>query len=161
MGIFTSIPKLEQTPFLYGLVFETIPVWKQVPVSIWWSPYRNREPCHQAPHMEMGLAYFHIGICLSPFPYGDHHMETGTCFIVLPIWKQGYPYGNGDLQGMCQFPFPYGNRRMETGSYFIRFPIWKQGSPYGNGYPRFHMVIPGHSKVLEYCTIFEERCCRR
>jgi hypothetical protein len=115
------------------------------------------------PCMEMGLARFHMhmGICLSPFPYGDHHMETGTCFIVLPIWKRGYPYGNGDLQAMCLSPFPYGDPHIETGSRFIRLPKWKQGSPYGIGYPHFHMVIPGQSKVLEYFTIFEARCCRR
>jgi len=67
--------------------------------------------------MEMGLACFHLGICLSPFPYGDHHMETGTWFIVFPIWKWGYPHENGDTH-------------MEMG-------IYK-----GCVYPRFHMVIP-------------------
>jgi hypothetical protein len=47
--------------------------------------------------METGIHPFHMGMFLSPFPYGNHHMETGNCFIQLPIWKQGSPYGNGDL----------------------------------------------------------------
>jgi hypothetical protein len=83
--------------------------------------------------METGIPPFHMGMFLSPFPYGDHHMETGNRFIQLPIWKQGSPYGNGDFQGMCKSPFPYGDRRMETGSRFIQLPIWKWGFPYGNG----------------------------
>ena len=141
-GDFYLNPQIETNSTWKRVSDWTIPVWKRVPISIWWSPYRNGEPCHQAPHMEIGLACFHMGICLSPFPYGDHHMETGTCFIVLPIWKWGFPYGNGDLQGMCLSPFPHGDRRMETGSCFIGFPIWKRGSPYGNEYPCFHMVIP-------------------
>ena len=81
--------------------------------------------------METGIPPFHMGMFLSPFPYGDHHMETGNRFIQLPIWKQGSPYGNGDFQGMCKSPFPYGDRRMETGSRFIQLPIWKWGFPYG------------------------------
>jgi hypothetical protein len=68
--------------------------------------------------METGIHPFHMGMFLSPFPYGDHHMETGNHFIQLPIWKQGSPYGNGDFQGMHKSPFsiwqsPNGNGAME------------------------------------------------
>ncbi len=77
----------------------TVPVWKWVPVSIWRFPYRNGEQCHQAPHMEMGLVRFHMEMCLSPFPYGDHHLDTrGTHGHVkttipisiwgIPVWKR-------------------------------------------------------------------------
>jgi hypothetical protein len=141
-GDFYLNPQMETNSIWKRVSDWTVPVWKQLPVSIRGSQYRKKEPCHQTPHMEMGLAHFHMGMCLTPFPYDDRHMEMGTCFIVLPIWKRGFPYGNRDLPGMRLSPFPYGDRRMETGSCFIGFPLWKRGFSYGNGYPHFYMVIP-------------------
>ena len=82
----------------------TVPVRKRGPDSIRGSPYRNGYPFHLLSHMETGIHPFHMGMFLSPFPYGDHHMETGSRFIQLPIWKRGFPYGNGDWAGKLQFP---------------------------------------------------------
>jgi hypothetical protein len=67
----------------------TVPVRKRGPVSIRGSPYRNGYPFHLLPHMETGIHPFHMGMFLSPFPYGYHHMETGNRFIQLPIWERG------------------------------------------------------------------------
>ena len=80
----------------------TVPVRKRGPVSIRGSPYRNGYPFHLLPHMETGIHPFHMGMFLSPFPYGDHHMETGNRFIQLPVWKQGSPNGNWDFQASAR-----------------------------------------------------------
>jgi hypothetical protein len=88
-GDFYLNPQMETNSIWKWVSDWTVPVWKRVPVSIRGSPYRNGELCHQAPHMEMGLARFHMGMCLSPFPCGDHHMETrvnqGHVKTTLPI----------------------------------------------------------------------------
>ena len=94
-GDFYLNPQMETNSIWKRVSDWTVPVWKRVPISIWGSPYRNGEPCHQAPHMEMGLARFHMGMCLSPFPYGDHHMEArmtqGHVNTTLPISIWGVP----------------------------------------------------------------------
>ena len=99
MVILTSIPKWAQTLFGNGLATEP-------------SPIGNRDPfLYGDPHIEMGICsicfpiwkrgskerlHFHMGMCLSPFPYGNHYMETG-------VVSSGSLYGNGDS------PFPYGD----------------------------------------------------
>ena len=57
-----------------------VPIWKWgaiIPVSIWGFPYGNGEPELFNPHMETVIIHYHIGMCQSPFPYGNTHMVTG------------------------------------------------------------------------------------
>jgi hypothetical protein len=44
-------------------------------VFIWGSLYGNRDLFFLNPRMEMGILHFHMGMCKSPFPYGDPLME--------------------------------------------------------------------------------------
>ena len=100
--------------------------------------------------------HFHMGMCLSSYPFGNHHMEMGSRVSGLPIWKRGFPYGNGDFQGMRKSPFPYGDGdfHMETGSHFIVLPIWKRGFPYGNGDFQFAIWKRG---AISFSSMWKQR----
>jgi hypothetical protein len=66
---------------------------------------------HVHPHMEMGIPHFHMGIRISPFPYGD------PCFH-MGIVSFAYPYGKGDS------PFPYGDWSIPISIQGIPVSIW-------------------------------------
>ena len=87
----------------------TVPVRKRGPVSIRGFPYRNGYPFHLLPHMETGIRPFHMGMCKSPFPYGNHHMETVCVTWRSPKIRSPFPYGES----------PYGNGQGES-----NIPIW-------------------------------------
>jgi hypothetical protein len=113
MVIFPSVPKWKQTLFGNGLVTEP-------------SPFGNGDPFqYRDPHIEMGIhsiwfpiwkwgltkrPHFHMGMCLSPFPYGNHYMETGSHVIGIHM-ETGIPPFH---MGMWLSPFPYGDCHMEN-----------------------------------------------
>jgi hypothetical protein len=89
MVIFWWVPKWKQTLFGNRLVTEP-------------SPFGNGDPFRYGdPHIEMGIRsiwfpiwkwgltkrpHFHMGMCLSPFPYGNHHMEMVQLYPKLVFW---------------------------------------------------------------------------
>ena len=132
MVIFTSIPKRAQTLFGNGLVTEPY-------------PFGNRDRFNGDPHIEMGIhsicfpiwkwgskerLHFHMGMCLSPFPYdGNHHMETRSRVIGLPIWKRGFTLS---IWG-CVYPCFHMVIAMWKRGAVSLCSLWKWGFPYRNG----------------------------
>ncbi len=55
------------------------------PVFIWGSPYGNRDLFILNPCMETGFPHFHMGMCRSPFPYGDPHIEMFLAAKILAM----------------------------------------------------------------------------
>jgi hypothetical protein len=53
------------------------------PISIWGSPVWKRGLVFLHPRIETGIPYLHMGMCQSPFQYGDPQMET---FLVAKIF---------------------------------------------------------------------------
>jgi hypothetical protein len=66
--------------------FEDVPS----PVFIWGSPYGNRDSFILNPCMETGIPHFYMGMCQSPFPYGDPRIEM---FLAAKI------FGNAMVPG--------------------------------------------------------------
>jgi hypothetical protein len=92
--------------------FEDVPS----PVFIWGSPCGNVDSFFFNPRMETGIPHFHMGMCQSPFPYGDPRMEMSSPAkifgdaIVPGAWLNGRP----KLQSPCPYgESPYGNAQAD------------------------------------------------
>ncbi len=92
-----------------------IPVWKRGLV------FSN-------PRMEMGIPHFHMGMCQSPFPYGDPRMETFWRPKFLAIrWRLVHD----SMAGQNYSPrFYTGSPHMETSRQTKKFPFGD--SPFPN-----------------------------
>ena len=123
-----------------GIHSNCFPIWKR----------RSKERLH-----------FHMGMCLSPFPYGNHHMETGSRVIGLPIWKRGFTLSiwgcvyprfhmaiamwNRGAVSLCSI-YGNGDSHIEMG--------WKWESPFLYGDPHFHVVIRHRHFCRRFCHRF-------
>ncbi len=134
---FSLTPKCARSLFGNGLVTELVPIWKRgrvnpclcMGISIW-----KQGAISFDPHMEMRTPHFHMGICHSPFPFGDPRMWSPYGNSLFP-----FPYGDVSIP-VSTWRLPYGNREqilmilhME-----MEFPI----CIWGCVNPRFHMGIP-------------------
>ncbi len=111
------------SPFPYGDA--------SIPVSIWGSPYENRESFLLIPHMETGIFHFHMGMCRIPI------WKRGAIFFI-PHMEKGIPHYH---IGMWQSPVPYGNRPYGNGVPNLLFPIWKLCPPFPYGDPQIHIEL--------------------
>ena len=77
---FWAIKRVPISIILWYPHFHMGSTMKQVPVSIWWSPYGNGDRqipiWKRASPISIWGAWWHG----SPFLYGDHHIEMGTRF---------------------------------------------------------------------------------
>jgi hypothetical protein len=112
-------------------------IMKQIPVTIWGSPYGNG----LSPY---GNGDRHIP-CASPFPYGDPRYHMGIIMKHIPVTIWGSPYGNGDRQISCASPFPYGDPRYHMEMISHCSPL-----PYGD--PRMVMGTRYHTGTVQSLT---------